>query len=90
MKSHVSRAVFQRVAEENKRLKRQLRILCLDPGVEAIKLRMELRDKFKKEDGMKRALNKVIASVARDFFKEHPELRLENIKKKNENKKVQP
>lgn len=74
MKTHVSRAVFQKVAEENKRLKLQLRILCLEPGVNAIKLRMELRDKFKKEDGMNQAINDVLKVVARKFFKDHPEL----------------
>lgn len=86
MKSHVSRAVFQKVAEENKRLKRQLRILCLNPGVEGILLRIELRDKFKREDGMNQAINTALKEVSRQFFIDHPELSLENYRKKKNGK----
>lgn len=71
---YVNRSTYQKVMEENKRLKRQIRILCLEPGVNAIKLRMELRDKFKREDGMNQAINDVLKVVARKFFKDHPEL----------------
>ena len=86
MKSNVSRAVYQKVAEENKRLKRQLRILCMEPGVDAIRLRMELRDKFKKEDGINRVINTVLKEAAREYFKDHPELLCSIYKRKHEEK----
>ena len=76
--TNVSRSVFQKVVEENKKLKRQLRILCLDPGVESVLLRMKLRDEFKKEDGMNKAINSALKNVARQYFKDHPELTINN------------
>jgi len=67
--SKISRSVFQHTVEENKKLLRDLRTISMEPGVKAILLRMKYRDKFKHDE----ALNKMLTTCARKYFKEHPE-----------------
>lgn len=82
-KSKISRSVFQHVVEQNKKLLRDLKTICMEPGVKAILLRMKYRDKFKKDE----AFNTAMRNVALRYFKEHPELQLNFVKKDLENKK---
>jgi hypothetical protein len=49
-RSFVSRSVYQKLAEENKRLLKDLRTICLGDPVDAIITRIHWRNRFKKED----------------------------------------
>lgn len=48
--SYVSRSVYQKLAEENKRLLKDLRTICLGEMTESLMTRIHWREKFKKED----------------------------------------
>jgi hypothetical protein len=47
---YVTRSTYQKVVEENRRLKRDLKILSYAPVTEAFKLRVEYRRKFQHEE----------------------------------------
>jgi hypothetical protein len=48
--SFVSRSVYQKVVEENKKLLKDLRTICLGDPVKAIMLRIHWRKRFRRED----------------------------------------
>ena len=66
----VSRAVYQKLAEENKKLKADLKVLCFDGlSSDTIMLRIKWRNKFKKEADF----NATLKTIATEYIKEHPE-----------------
>ena len=71
----VSRSTYQKVVEENKRLKEDIRILILgNDAAQFLSVTRKWRDIFKKED----ELNNALKEAARQYLSKHPEL---NIKK---------
>jgi hypothetical protein len=72
MKGFVSRSEFQRLAEKNKKLTRDLRIICTGSITQAFQKRIEYRKQFQQD----KELEKTLKKVAVDYFKEHPELKL--------------
>jgi protein-arginine kinase activator protein McsA len=70
--TYVTRSAFQRLAEENKRLLKDIKILCTAPVSEAYALRIDWRKRFQHEA----ELNAMIRKVALDYGKAHPELRI--------------
>ena len=70
--SKISRSIFQKKVEENKRLLRDIRIMATEPGIKAILLRMKWRDRFRKDA----ALNDLIKTMAKKYFIDHPELEI--------------
>jgi hypothetical protein len=66
----ISRSVYQRLAEENKRLKRTIRVLCCGKVEDALKLRLKLRREFEEEA----KLEEWIRQEAIAYGKAHPEL----------------
>lgn len=70
--SNVSRAVYQKLKEENKKLLRQIFILTDDKytlSTERIFLVSKWKEKWEKE----RQFNNIMKEIATDYFKEHPE-----------------
>lgn len=68
--SPVSRSVYQKLAEENKKLKADLKIICFD-GISAntIPVRLKWHAYFQKEADF----NSMMKSFATQYLKEHPE-----------------
>lgn len=58
--SYVSRSVYQHLAEENKRLLKDLRTICMNPGIQALMLRIHYREHFRKEDKFNADLQKCL------------------------------
>lgn len=73
--SNVSRSVYQTLAEENKRLLYDIRILTAE-GIspERILLIEKWRKRFKEE----KDLRLLLKQFAVEYFKEHPELDIKN------------
>jgi hypothetical protein len=71
--SKISRSVFQKKVEENKRLLRDIRVMTMEPGIKAILLRMKWRDRFKHET----ELNNLLKTAAKKYFNDHPELKID-------------
>ena len=69
--SNVSRSVYQKLKEENKRLMKDIRILCEDgiPSFDQIMLIKKYRDQFRKE----KEFNDLIKSAFRNYIKNNPE-----------------
>lgn len=66
----VSRAVYQKLAEENKKLKADLKVLCFDkPSVDAINVKAKWKIHFLKEA----KFNSLMKDVCQNYLKEHPE-----------------
>lgn len=66
----VSRAVYQKLAEENKKLKADLKILCFHENhADTMITRIKWRAHFKKEADF----NKMMKVFATNYLKEHPE-----------------
>ncbi|HLG26241.1 MAG TPA: hypothetical protein VI423_00480 [Paenisporosarcina sp.] len=66
----VSRSVYQKLAEENKKLKADLKILCFDkPSVDSITVRAKWKIHFLKEANF----NSLMKDFATNYIKEHPE-----------------
>lgn len=66
----VSRSVYQKLAEENKKLKSDLKILCFDkPSVDSIMVRAKWKIHFLKEVNF----NSLMKDFATNYIKEHPE-----------------
>lgn len=72
--NYVSQSVFQTLKEENKKLLADIRIMALDPGFNAIHLRMQWRDKFKKDA----AFDAMIKAFCTQYVKDHPEYDIMN------------
>jgi hypothetical protein len=71
--TYVTRSVYQKVVEENRRLLKDIKILCTTSSIpEAFKLRIEYRKRFQHEA----ELNAMIKKVALEYGKAHPELRV--------------
>lgn len=71
-KSFVSRSVYQKLAEENKRLLHDIYILCSEKYTlhpEKIIIIQKWRDKIKKD----RQFNALLKQYAIDYFEKHPE-----------------
>ena len=68
--TYVSRSVYQKLKEENKKLLSDLRTISMEPGIEAVKIRIKWCKHFKHEDD----LNNAIRTVLRQYAKEHPEM----------------
>lgn len=66
--SKVSRSVYQKLAEENKRLMKDIKTLTTGPMLERIKLKIKWANHFKQRDD----LNAALKAVAQGYFKEHP------------------
>jgi len=68
--SNVSRSVYQKLKEENKRLLLDLYVLTMTPiSIESINTRKKWRDKFTEEA----EFNALLKEVAQQYIKEHPE-----------------
>lgn len=68
--SAVSRSVYQKLKEENKRLLNDLYIIAMKPVTfEAIEIRKKWRDKFLKEQ----QFNALMKEAAQQYIKDHPE-----------------
>jgi len=70
--SYVSRSVYQKLAEENKRLMKDLKIICTGDPVDAIMLRIHWRNRFRKEEKFKAELKRILRKV----LDENPDLKL--------------
>jgi hypothetical protein len=67
--SDISRSVFQKLAEENKRLKKDLEIICLGSLEESTKIRLKWIKHFKGKE----MFTKMFKQLALEHFKTHPE-----------------
>lgn len=69
--SNVSRSVYQKLKEENKRLMKDIRILCEDgiPSFEQIMLIKKYRSQFKKE----KEFNNMIKLACQNHIKNNPD-----------------
>lgn len=66
----VSRAVYQKLAEENKKLKADLKLICFNSDSEDAQDAFDKwRDHFKKEADF----NSLMKDVCQNYLKEHPE-----------------
>lgn len=65
----VSRSVYQKLAEENKRLRRDIEIIVMGSMPESILKRAEWKKVFEKE----LAFNRMMKEYATEYFKNHPE-----------------
>lgn len=66
----VSRSVYQKLAEENKKLKADLKTLCYDDlSADTIIVRMKWQKHFEKEYNF----NSLMKDVCQNYLKEHPE-----------------
>lgn len=73
--SKVSRSVYQKLAEENKRLLRDIEIMCSGSvSLEKIRMIKKWRNKFKKDQEFRNLLKE----YAVKYFKDHPEMRVSN------------
>lgn len=75
--SNVSRGVYQKVKEENKKLINDIRILVFPEGDNWKPVLKKWRQKFQQDDEFTRMLQ----DVCREYLKEHPEY---DIKKRVE------
>ena len=71
--SKVSRSVYQKLAEENKRLMRDLRLMTMGSAYQRVTTYGKWKKHFQYEDDVNIALKE----VANQYFKDHPELKLE-------------
>lgn len=77
--SSVSRSVYQKLKEENKRLLHDLFVISMNTGTfESIEVRKKWRDKFTKEI----EFNALLKEVARQYIKDHPEYDIMKWKQK--------
>lgn len=65
--SKIDRSVYQKVVEENKRLKRDIRIIVMDETRLAVECMMEWLNIFQKEDDF----NKLLKEAAAHYIEEH-------------------
>ena len=73
--SKVSRSVYQKLKEENKRLLNDLFIISMRPvTIEAIEVRAKWKNKFTEEI----AFNRLLRDVCLSYIKEHPEYDIKN------------
>lgn len=71
----VSRSVYQKMAEENKKLKTDLKTLCFfDISAKTMIVRMKWRTHFKKEA----EFNSMMKGFATEYLKKHPEYDITN------------
>ena len=66
-KSYISRSVYQKLAEENKSLMRDLKIISTGDPVEAFIVRKHWRERFKKEEKFWNDLREIL----KEEVKEH-------------------
>lgn len=76
--TYVSRSEYQRVCEENKRLKEDLKIICTGNPMESIALEMKWVAHFEKE----KKLNETLTSVCKEYIKAFPNSINTKIEKK--------
>ena len=81
--SNVSRSVYQTLKEENKRLLKDIYILCsgeYDLTAERILTKIKWDEKFKKD----RQLLLLMKAAAKEYLNEHPEIKkqIESFNKK--------
>jgi hypothetical protein len=65
----VSRSVYQKLAEENKRLLRDLKTICTGDIFESITLRIHYREKFKKEEKFWNDIRAILKKEANSAYK---------------------
>ena len=66
----VSRSVYQKLAEENKRLKADLKILCFNGNFKQVDdVRLKWYTLYKKEEDF----NLLMKTVCQNYIREHPE-----------------
>jgi len=65
--SKVDRSTYQKVVEENKRLKRDIRIIVMDDTMVAVNCMMKWYDTFQKEINF----NKLMKKAVEHYVKEH-------------------
>lgn len=70
----VSRSIYQKLKEENKRLLADIKVMACGECFEAIQMRIKWRTKFKRVE----AFNAAMKAVALRYFKQHPELNYKN------------
>jgi len=76
---YVTRSVYQKVCEENKKLLHDLNVLTRDEGknlmsVEKVATIQKWRSKFQKD----RLFSKALTEVAKEYLKTHPEFDIKN------------
>ena len=79
--SKVSRSVYQKVCEENKRLLRDIKILVskeLDPN--KVILMVEYRERFEKEERFRLMMKEVAKQYIKDHADELPDFLTKGIK----------
>ena len=76
--SNVSRSIYQKVCEENKRLKEDIKILCRHKGCisDWVITATKWSEIFERED----ELREVLQVAAIKYIKEHPEINIHNRK----------
>jgi hypothetical protein len=76
--SSVSRSVYQKLKEENKRLVNDLFVITMNPlTLESIQVRQKWCKKFTEE----REFNAMLKEVCTKYLKEHPEYDITKYKK---------
>jgi predicted aconitase len=76
--TYVSRSEYQRVCEENKRLREDLKIICTGNPMESIALEMKWVAHFEKEN----KFNETLTSVCKEYAKSFPIPTNDKTKKK--------
>jgi uncharacterized protein involved in tolerance to divalent cations len=76
--SNVSRSVYQKVCEENKRLKEDIRILVRGK-IACDQLYENTFYKWHKKFREENKFHKLLKEVAIDYMKEHPELKISKL-----------
>lgn len=69
-KLYVSRSVYQKLAEENKRLKRHIRTILVGDPLEAHLLKKHYKAKYRREEEVQETI--------RNIMKYHPDYKPEN------------
>jgi len=78
--SAVSRSVYQKLKEENKRLLRDLYIISMKPvSLECIEVRKKWREKFTEEH----EFSALLKEVCQQYIKDHPEYDITKWKNSN-------
>jgi hypothetical protein len=76
--SKISKSVYQKVCEENKRLLNDIRIMCDIENPECVDVTIKWMDKFESDKEFHRDM-KIIAA---EYIKKHPEYDISKLKKR--------
>ena len=83
--SKVSRSVYQKLKEENKRLKADIKVLVEGNVFDFIEVKRKWKEIFKKETDF----NNMMKEYAEDYFRKHPEQDVRNKVSANINGKTE-